>query len=168
MYMQTCDPTTQEELRIITRDIWRYVLTTTFNISNDEIKNNELSIVDARNVMHKVAQRMQEPEILEKVSQKCSTLESSGDAMMDTAMKHHIIQDALVYDVYLGGTPSLVEECGFEDGEKGYVFMQYLISEHQNDPLIGQYIGSSMMRLCDAAGIDMTAIQKAAEAMNTK
>lgn len=166
IFMQTADPSTQEELRVNTRDCWRFVLSTAFDISMEQIQSNELSIVDARNVMHKVAQKMQEPEILEIISQKCGKLETTGDTTMDMAMKHQVVQDTLVNDVYLGGKPSLVEECGFDGGEKGYVFMQCVMSEHQNDPLIGQYVGSAMMQLMKAAGIDMSDIQKAAEAMS--
>ncbi len=158
MFMQTADPDTQEKLRLGTRNLWRLVLSTSFDISIEDIESNEMTIVDARNCMHKVAQKMQEPEILEKISQKASKLESTGDATMDMAMKHQIVQDTLVSDVYLGGDPSLVEECGFEGGEKGYVFMQCVMAEHQNDPLIGQYVGSSMMQLMKAAGIDMQGI----------
>lgn len=168
MFMHNADPTTQEELRINTRDCWRSVLSTAFDIPIDQIKDNEMSIVDARNVMHKVSQKMQQPEILESISQKCGKLESTGDAALDMAMKHQIVQNALVHDVYLGGSPSLVEECGFEDGEKGYVFMQCVMSEHQNDPLIGQYVGSAMFQLMKAAGIDMSEIQRAADSLDKK
>jgi len=162
MFMQTADPETQEELRLGTRNLWRYVLSTTFNISMEDIESNEMTIVDARNCMHKVAQKMQDPDILEKISLKASKLETSGDATMDMAMKHQIVQDTLVGDVYLGGSPSLVEECGFEGGEKGYVFMQCVMAEHQNDPLIAQYVGSAMMQLMKAAGIDMQGVMQQA------
>jgi hypothetical protein len=168
MFMHNADPTTQEELRINTRDCWRSVLSTAFGISIDQIKDNEMSIVDARNAMHKVSQKMQQPEILESISQKCGKLESTGDPALDMAMKHQVVQHALVHDVYLGGSPSLVKECGFEDGEKGYVFMQCVMSEHQNDPLIGQYVGSAMFQIMNAAGIDMSAIQKGVDALNKK
>lgn len=163
MFMQSADPETQEKLRINTRDVWRFVLSTAFGIPRDQIESNEVSIVDARNVMHKVALKMQDPAILEIISEKCGKMESTGNPQMDMAMKHQVVQDTLVNDVYLGGSPSLVEECGFEAGEKGYVFMQCIMSEHQNDPLIGQYVGSAMMQLMKAAGIDMSDIQRAAE-----
>merc|ERR1739844_341559 len=57
MFMQTADPETQEELRLGTRNLWRYVLSTSFNISVEDIESNEMTIVDARNCMHKVAQK---------------------------------------------------------------------------------------------------------------
>ena len=159
MFMQTADPATQEELRINTRDVWRHVLATTFNISIEEIEKSEMSIVEARNAMHKVSQKMQDPATLESIAQKSALLKTSGDAMMDMAMKHQVVQDTLVHEVYLGGDPTLVEECGFEKGEKGYVFMQCVMSEHQSDPLIAQYVGAGMMQIMKAAGIDLNELQ---------
>lgn len=168
MYMQNADPDTQEKLRIGTRDTWRTVLGTTFNISIEDFSEAEKDIVEARNIMHKVSQKMQSPEILELISKKCAGLNSTGNAQMDMAMKHQVVQDTLVHDVYLGGEPSLVEEIGFEKGEKGYVFMQGVMAEHQNDPLISQYVGSAMMQLLQNAGIDMSEIESAAKAMQSR
>ena len=168
MFMQTADPETQEELRLGTRNLWRKVLSTAFDVSIEDIKSNEMTIVDARTCMHKVALKMQDPKVLEKISLKAGKLETTGDATMDMAMKHQIVQNALVSDVYLGGSPSLVEDCGFEGGEKGYVFMQCVMAEHQNDPLIGQYVGSSMMQLMKAAGIDMQGVLDGAQAAESK
>ena len=165
MYMQNADPDTQEELRLGTRDLWRTVLATAFHLSVEEIADSEMDIVAARNTMHKVSQKMQTPEILESIALKCGKLESTGNAGMDMAMKHQVVQDTLVHDVYLGGEPSLVEECGFEKGEKGYVFMQCVMAEHQNDPLVSQYVGAAMMQILKSAGIDMSEIEKAAKAM---
>merc|ERR1719296_398321 len=119
--------------------------------------------------MHKVAERMQQPEILELVAKKCAEIVPTDNAADDMAHKHHIVQEVLVHHVYLnnneddnnnGGKPSLVSECGFGEGEKGYVFMQCVMAEHQNDALVAQYIGSAMMRLLQAAGIDMAALQQ--------
>ena len=124
-----------------------------------------MSAVNESIFIPQVEQKMQEPDTLERIAQKCATMQSTGDAMMDMAMKHQVVQDTLVHDVYLGGEPSLVQECGFEDGEKGYVFMQCIMSEHQNDPLIGQYVGSAMMQLMKAAGIDMSDVQQMAETL---
>mmetsp|Transcript_9260 Transcript_9260/g.11690 ORF Transcript_9260/g.11690 Transcript_9260/m.11690 type:complete len:295 (+) Transcript_9260:153-1037(+) len=162
MFMQTSDPDTQENIRIGTRDVWRCVLSSTFNISMEEIEKSEMTIAEARNAMHKVSLKMQSPETLEIIAKKCSKLESTGNDSMDMAMKHQIVQDTLVSDVYLGGNPSLVEDCGFHQGEKGYVFMQCIMAEHQNDPLISQYIGTAMMQILKSAGIDLSAVQAAA------
>eukprot|EP00979_Chaetoceros_neogracilis_P005127 scaffold892_cov175-Chaetoceros_neogracile.AAC.3 len=164
MFMQNADPETQEQLRISTRDLWRTVLATSFNLTTSDIASNEMDIVKARETMHKVSQKMQSPEILTAIAQKCGKLESTGDKQMDMARQHQIVQDTLVHDVYLGGEPTLVEECGFESGEKGYVFMQIALAEHQNDPLVSQYVGSAMMELLKTAGIDMAEIEAAAKA----
>jgi len=165
MFMQNADPETQEQLRISTRDLWRTVLATAFKLTTSDIASSEMNIVKARETMHKVSQKMQSPDILELIAQKCGKIESTGDAGMDMAMKHQVVQDTLVHNVYLGGEPSLVEECGFESGEKGYVFMQIALAEHQNDPLVSQYVGSAMMLLLKTAGIDMAAIEAASKAM---
>jgi len=165
MYMQNADPDTQEQLRIGTRDLWRTVLSSAFNLTVEDIAKSELNTVDAREIMHKVSQKMQSPKILELIALKCAKLEPTGNAGMDMAMKHQVVQDTLVHDVYLGGEPSLVEECGFEKGEKGYVFMQCVMAEHQNDPLVSQYVGSAMMAILKSAGIDLGEIEAAAKAM---
>lgn len=165
MFMHNADPDTTEDLRIKSRDLWRQVLATAFNIPlEDTIRKSEmLSIVDARNIMHKVSQKMQSPEILEHIAGQCARMESTGDQAKDFAEKHQIVQETLVHDVYLGGEPSLVEECGFDPGEKGYVFMQCVMAEHQTDPLIGQYIGSAMMKVLQSAGVDLSAAMQQAK-----
>ena len=72
------------------------------------------------------------------------------------ALKHQVIQDVVVNYVYLGGSPSLVEECGFGSGDKGYATMQYVMSYHENDPLCAQYTGSAMVKIWQAAGLDIS------------
>lgn len=72
------------------------------------------------------------------------------------AMKHQMIQDIVINQVYLGGSPSIVEELGFGSGEKGYATMQYVMSYHENDPLCTQYTSSAMMKLWQAAGLDLS------------
>lgn len=83
------------------------------------------------------------------------------------ALKHHVVQEALVHKVYLGGDgpgTSLVEECGFSAGTEGYVRMQMTMAEHQNDPLVAQYIGSAMMQILEVAGLGAAMQQQAAQA----
>jgi hypothetical protein len=83
------------------------------------------------------------------------------------ALKHHVVQEALVHKVYLGGADgekSLVEECGFGAGAEGYVRMQMTMTEHQNDPLVAQYIGTAMMGILKVAGLDAAVQQQAAQA----
>lgn len=166
-FIQGASPSIQEDLRVANRDLWRFVLSSSFNISLEDITKNEMNIVDARNAMHKVSLKMIEPAVLESIAQKCSSLKPTGNVAVDMAQKHQIVQETLVHNVYIGGEPSLVSECGFESGEKGYVAMQCVMAEHQSDPLIAQYISSAMMQVLKSAGIDMSEIQKAGEAMKS-
>jgi hypothetical protein len=70
------------------------------------------------------------------------------------ALRHHVIQEALIYKVYFGGSPeTLLEECGFALGEEGYVRFQLAMANHQADPLVAQYMGNSMLKLLKAAGL---------------
>lgn len=84
----------------------------------------------------------------------------------DFVARHTIVQEVLVNEVYLGGNPSLVSECGFGDGETGYVHMQCAMTDHQSDPLVAQYVGSAMMRILQAAGLDSATREMAAAASN--
>ena len=74
-YMQTVAPDLQEEFRTSGRDIWRIVLATAFNIDLSTV--TELPIDEARNIMHKVAMKMQEPSVLEEIKQRCDAIPPS-------------------------------------------------------------------------------------------
>ena len=173
--MQTSAPDVQEKLRVAGRDTYRMVLAGAFDIPNlleEQEKNGELSVVDARNIMHKVSLRMQEPEILEKVAKECaSTMKALNDSkeakQIEIANKHTVVQRIMVTDVYLkqdgADGVSLVQECGFGEGEEGYIRMQSVLAEHQGDPLINQYVGSAMVKLLQSAGIDMGELKEAAQ-----
>lgn len=169
--MQLSSPEVQEKLRVGGRDTYRMVLGAAFNIPTlieEQEEKGELSIVDARNIMHKVSIRMQEPEVLESVAKQCSVSVAMNDSeeakQIELARKHTVVQEVMVKDVYMAKTTeggvSLVEECGFGHGEDGYVRMQSAMAEHQSDPLINQYVGASMVKLLQSAGIDMEALQK--------
>lgn len=80
---------------------------------------------------------------------------AESDPQMEMGMKHAIIQDVVVNQVYLGGDTPLVEELGFGTGEKGYATMQYVLAYHENDPLCMQYTSSSMAKIWQAAGLDL-------------
>lgn len=168
--LASASPEVQDMLRIAGRDTYRMVLANAFDLPlmEEQEGKDELSIVDARNIMHKVSVRMQAPEVLEKVAKICSTSVHDGSPeaqQIDMARKHTVIQQVMVDDVYLaGGSSSLVSECGFGEGEDGYVKLQFQLAEHQGDPLISQYVGSAMMKLMEAAGIDLTALQEQAQA----
>ena len=68
-----------------------------------------------------------------------------SDPHLEMQLKHQVIQDVVVNEVYLGGSPSLTEECGFGSGNEGYAKMQYVMSYHENDPLCAQYTSSAMI-----------------------
>lgn len=168
--LQNAHPEMQEKLRVVSRDTYRMVLGGAFDVpllEEQELKG-EMSIVDARNMMHKVSLRMQDAEVLEKVAKACSVSVAMNDSpeaqQIDMARKHTVVQQIMVGDVYLGSNnnngTSLVEECGFGKGEKGYVRMQSALAEHQSDPLITQYVGSAMIQLLKSAGIDVEAMQR--------
>lgn len=169
--LQLSPPEVQEELRVSGRDTYRMVLGAAFDIPTlleDQKAKGEMTVVDARNVMHKVSLRMQEPDVLEKVAKKCSVSVAMNDSaeaqQIDLARKHTVVQEVMVSDVYLSknGGVSLVEECGFGEGEEGYVRLQCALAEHQGDPLITQYVGSAMMKLLQSAGIDLAGMQRQA------
>lgn len=103
---------------------------------------------------------MQSEDILKMVAERCASLPPISDAsfnddggdkaqqrkQLEMAQRHHVVQEILLNEVYLGGNPSLVEECGFGKGEKGYVRMQVVMAEHQSDPMVAQYVGSGEYR----------------------
>lgn len=168
--LQMSQPEVQEQLRVAGRDTYRMVLAAAFDIPTlmeEQEKSGELSVVDARNIMHKVSLRMQAPEVLEGVAKRCSVSVAMNDSheakQIELASKHTVVQEVMVKDVYLseeeGSGVSLVQECGFGEGEDGYVRMQCALAEHQGDPLINQYVGAAMMKLLQSAGIDMQALQ---------
>jgi len=152
--MRTAPPDEQEVLRRAGRDSWRRTLCLAFGLE-DTPEEEEVSIVDARNIMHKVSQRMHEPNVLAKITKLVEDEKSD-----DITKRHTAVQQVLVEDVYLGrehtSSSSLVEECGFGPGEVGYVRMQCAMAEHQNDPLVAQYVGSAMQKVLQAAGIDLS------------
>ena|ERR1719223_1173022 len=127
-------------------------------IVDGNLCSNHTRVLYFRNAYHKVAQKILEPSTLEAVSKQTSLVKETDKPDMDKALRHQIVQEALVNDVYLEGNPSLTEELGFGPGEKGYVLFQYTIAEYQNDPLMAQYIGSAMATLIKSAGIDMPMI----------
>lgn len=74
-YMQTCDEEVKQSYRKVGTETWRELLCTAFDMDVNDIQ--DISIVDARNIMHKVSSIMQEPSILMKVQTECAKVESS-------------------------------------------------------------------------------------------
>jgi hypothetical protein len=70
-------------------------------------------------------------------------------------MKHEVLQDVIINVVYMGGSPSLTEECGFGKGAQAYAKIQCAMSDHESDPLIGQYVTAALMRVWEAAGLNL-------------
>merc|ERR1719491_153368 len=56
--MQTLNPTDEEKIRVLSRDLWREVLAKAFHISMDAIESEEITIVEARNIMYNVSQKI--------------------------------------------------------------------------------------------------------------
>jgi len=75
-FIGQCNSELQDEFRTIGRETWRDMLATAFQLDEDAILpgGEEMSIVDARNTVHKVASKLMEPKILEKVAEKCGKL----------------------------------------------------------------------------------------------
>jgi hypothetical protein len=66
----------------------------------------------------------------------------------------------LIEKVYLGDSPnSLVEQSGFGPGPLGYAKLQCALSDHEGDPLMADYAASAMMKILQAANIDIDSIQ---------
>lgn len=79
-------------------------------------------------------------------------------------LKHQVLQNVIINQAYLGGKPSLVEELGFGSGGEGYAKMQCAMSDHEGDPLVGEYAAAAMVRIWQAAGIDISSITGGAPA----
>jgi hypothetical protein len=155
--LQETDDTMRDVLSEIRRDTWRELVSTAFDLNVAELKT--LSIVDARNLMHKVSSKMVEPEVLLEIHDRTAKLvgDAESDAERLMAEKHRILQHVIVNHVYLSGTPSLVEQAGFGSGEKGYASMQCAMSDHEGDPLINQYAAAAMGKVWEAAGLPLSA-----------
>jgi hypothetical protein len=77
LFISKCEPDTQEKFRKLGRETWRGMLATAFDLDDallEEKCGEEMSIVDARNTVHKVASRLMEPEILESVAKRIAEL----------------------------------------------------------------------------------------------
>lgn len=81
------------------------------------------------------------------------------DPNMEIAQKHQILQHIIVEEVYLRGNPSLVEESGFGSGAVGYAKLQCAMSDYEGDPLMSQYAAAAIIKVWEAAGLDLSDIQ---------
>lgn len=153
---QEADETMRELHTELRRDTWREIVATVFQLDVKDIPI--LSIVDARNLMHAVSSKMIEPDTLLAIQNQTSKIQDDN-VDIELARKHRVLQEILVEQVYLGGSPSLVEELGFGSGALGYAKLQCAMTEHEGDPLMAQYAASAMMKILSAAGIDIDSIQ---------
>jgi hypothetical protein len=154
--VQYADETMKELYTEVRRDTWREIVGLVFKLDAKDIPI--LSIVDARNLMHKVSSKMIEPDTLLAIQNRTAKIQDDN-MNTEVAMKHKILQEILVEQVYLGGSPSLVEETGFGSGAAGYAKLQCAMTDHEGDPLRPQYAASAMMKILSAAGIDIDSIQ---------
>jgi hypothetical protein len=78
--LSTClseaDDETSEELRDVRRETWRELVAACFDLELHDIP--ALSIVDARNLMHKVSSKMVEPNILAEIQAKTSEISGAS------------------------------------------------------------------------------------------
>lgn len=76
-HLSTCmneiDETMQNLLQDVRRETWREVVAMTFLLKVEEIPS--LKIVEARDLMHKIASRMTRPDILEKIETQVAAIE---------------------------------------------------------------------------------------------
>ena len=70
-----CSEEEREMYKKVGNETWKELLATAFGLDLDDIK--PLSIVDARNIMHKVSSKMQDPNILMMINKECSKLPPS-------------------------------------------------------------------------------------------
>jgi hypothetical protein len=79
-FMQSkCDDEDKEMFRKVGNETWRELLAMSFQLDIANLKS--LSIVDARNIMHKVSSKMQEPAILMKIQKECGKLPESKSSL---------------------------------------------------------------------------------------
>jgi hypothetical protein len=154
--LQKVDPTMQQLFLELRRDTWRDIVGTVFKLDPKDIP--VISVVDARALMHKVSSKMVEPDILLNIQNRTATIRHA-DEEMELIMKHKMLQQILIDEVYLGGSPSFVEEAGFGAGEIGYVKIQCALADHEGDPLMASYASSSMIKILAAAGVDVDNIK---------
>eukprot|EP00527_Entomoneis_sp_CCMP2396_P002075 CAMPEP_0198143002 /NCGR_PEP_ID=MMETSP1443-20131203/5646_1 /TAXON_ID=186043 /ORGANISM="Entomoneis sp., Strain CCMP2396" /LENGTH=317 /DNA_ID=CAMNT_0043806139 /DNA_START=98 /DNA_END=1048 /DNA_ORIENTATION=+ len=146
-------------MKVTRRETWRSLVATTFKVSVDDIP--EMTIVDARNHMHKVTSKMQSPDILMLIQKQVSRIVYPENKDQETAMKHQALQDIIVNSVYLGDSPnSIVEQAKCGSGAEGYAKFQCALGDFEGDPLIGEYTMSAMNKMFEAGGLEGAGIMQ--------
>jgi hypothetical protein len=155
--LQNIDETWREIFIDLRKETWRFIVATTFKFDPSEVP--DLSIVDARNYMHKITSKMSDPNFLLILNQTAGRVQNLDDQQAEISEKHAILQHQVIEHVYLGGNPSIVEEAGLGSGDVGYAKLQCALADHEGDPLIAQYSAAAMVKMFEAAGIELSDIQ---------
>lgn len=88
--LQSADEDTRDFFTEIRRDTWRELVALAFDLKPEELTG--LSIVDARNLMHKVSSKMVSSEVLLEIQSKCAKLpDMSNDPERMMAEKHRVV-----------------------------------------------------------------------------
>ena len=88
--MQQADDDIRDVFTDMRRDTWRDLVSFAFALTPEQMK--DLSIVEARNVMHKVASKMIEPDVLAEIKSRCDQLPETDDPQLELAEKHRVVR----------------------------------------------------------------------------
>jgi hypothetical protein len=69
------------------------------------------------------------------------------------------MQKIVIYSVYFGGKPNILEESGFGSDESAYAKALAALSDYEDDPLILEYVSRGMQHMWRAAGMDADQLQ---------
>jgi len=69
------DPELRETFAEMRKDTWRELVATCFQLEPQDIPS--LTIVDARNLMHKIASKMMEPDVLMRIQREASKIQGA-------------------------------------------------------------------------------------------
>jgi hypothetical protein len=154
--IKNTDETMKELFSELRRDTWREIVGTVFLINPKDIP--VIKIEEARELMHKVSNKMVDPDILLGIQSRTANVRNDNPEI-ELQLKHQVLQKVLVEDVYLGGNPSLVEQTGFGSGGTGYAKLQCALTDHEGDPIMANYASTAMIKILSAAGIDIDSVE---------
>jgi len=87
--LQQADDEMRDLFTEIRRDTWRELVAAAFDLHLDDLKT--VSIVEARNLMHKVSSKMISPEVLQEIESRCANLPTSDVPEHMMAEKHRVV-----------------------------------------------------------------------------
>ena len=88
-YLQEADDDIRDLFTEIRRDTWRELVSAAFDLQPDDLRS--VSIVEARNLMHKVSSKMISPEVLQEIQTRCAELTHSDVQEHMMAEKHRVV-----------------------------------------------------------------------------